>query len=472
MENNTNPRVDTLYMGSDGIVYRISPQCIVIDQQAPVELSYAAFLRMSNKDSQVGIDTLLSPTAISGGSGYTSRNISVLQIPNVGMAWASRVRTTLPKHVAQKHHITDRRIGTDFLFFWPPGKALSAYLTVVEQTRVDNRTRFLSTCDPTPTSLFTDWNVVIPNVGIPVDPSTLTVNQRIFAASLKPMVHLASPRYTADSYCIHRSREYSFLYTNAPIQLKYSGLKRLRRGEDEFPGTPTHARKRAMDFFMDMDPKLNLTFTDNATTTRDEKETPVIMGFKELLHGVGVTSRSSESRPPTTAETETTWDSNVPEDVQCCIIEAVVHQALNTMDDVDAIKCIRNARQVCRSFLQKTDHSVHSVLVDAYCSAKSFCAPTASVQRLDGMLLKRSWWDNCRLPYAGLLTYQSDTPRTSVATLASIVANNKHKAYPLCSVIPTLDPLNSKRKATMQYLQQQVEDLATYNQSLHVTSSE
>eukprot|EP00966_Prymnesium_polylepis_P142183 3283236-Prymnesium_polylepis.1 len=174
MENDTNPRVDTLYMGTDGIIYRIAADCIVIDQQAPVELSYAAFLRMSHRDYQVGIDMLLSTNAIYGGVGYTSRNISVLHIPGVGMAWASRVGTTLPKHVAERQHNTDLRLGPDFLFLWPPGKALLAYLTVVEQTRIDNRTRFLSTCDPTPTSLFTDWNVVIPEVSTPVDPSTLT----------------------------------------------------------------------------------------------------------------------------------------------------------------------------------------------------------------------------------------------------------------------------------------------------------
>jgi hypothetical protein len=467
MENIVKTHVDTLYMSSNGSIYRISPDCVVLDQQIPVELSYAAFLRLSNKDSQVGVDTLLSSNAIADGVGYTSRNISVLHIPNVGMAWASRVCTVIPRNVAQTHNISNRRIGTDFLFLWPPWRALAAYLTVVEQTRIDNRTRFLSTCDPTPTSLFTDWNAAITNAGTPVDLSTLTVSQRIFAASFKPMVHLASPRYTIDHYCIRRAQEESFMHTNAPIQLKYSGLKRLRRGEDEFPKSSTAARRRALDFFIINGQQEATSGPKQARTshcsTADDNTTPVMTGFTELLHGKDTRVANGGTRSASRPTTSTLWESNLTEDVQCCIIEAVVHQALNTMDDTEAVKVIRNARLVCKAFRKMTDHGVHSVLVDAYSKAKRLCEPTAEARRLDGLLLTRSWWDSCRLPYMGILTYNNDTPRTSVATLASIVANNNHKPYPRCSAIPALDTSSSKRKATMQYLQKLVNDLATCN---------
>jgi hypothetical protein len=466
MENNNETTVDTLYLGSDGVVYRIYPDAFVVDQHIAVEIPYSAFLRLSNKDSQVGIDTLLSPNAISNGTGYSSRNISVLHIPTVGMAWATRVSTTLPHSFSNNHTYANQRIGRDFLFLWPPGKALSAFLTVVEQTRVDNRTRFLSTCDPTPQKLFTDWDTLISTISTPVDPADLTVSQRIFAASFKPMVHLASPRYTIDLYCSRRSKEEVFLRTNAPIQLKYSGLKRLRNGENKFPGSPQKMRRREVEFCTEED-----TEFDNEESTQNENS-PVLRDFKELWTGRAAVFTSRRTNPgirpltPITPTRERTWDANVTEDVQCCIIEAVVHQALNTMDEIEAINAIRNTRLVSRSFCEKTDHSVHSVLVDAYSNAKRFCEPIVGVQHLEGLLLKRSWWDNCRLPYMGLLSYRSVTPRSSVNTLASIVFNNNHKPYPLCNVLPTVDPSNTKRRATMEFLQNKIRDLGVYTSGI------
>jgi hypothetical protein len=449
-------------MCSDGNVYRISAECMVIDKKTPVELSYTAFLRMSNKDSQIGIETLLSPIAISDGVGYTSRNISVVNIPNIGMAWACRVSTTLPENVAKMHNISDRRIGTDFLFFWPPAKALAAHIAVVEQTRIDNRTRFLSECDPSPTSLFTDWNAVISNAGTPVDPYTLTTSQRLFAASFKPMVHLASPRYTIDLYCTRRLGEDAFLHKNAPIQLKYSGLERIRQHEQTVENSPTQSRKRAK-------------CTNSNTKTTDENEPPVSTKVTELLHGHCVMSTTRQDRSGSSPfaqiidKTARNWISNVPEDVQCCIIESVVHGALNTMDDAEAVESIRNMRLVCRSFRKKTDESVHTVLVDAFSNAKRVCEPTVDAHRLGGLLLRRSWWDKCKLPYMSLITYPSETPRTSVATLARIVASNSHNPYPLCKVVPTLDLLNHKRESTMQCLQKKVNELATNNPAFTMT---
>jgi hypothetical protein len=483
MENSINMVTDTLYMASSGLVYRITEDFMVVNQKRPVEISYPAFLKLSCKECQVGIDTLLSPNAISGGEGYTSRNICVVHIPGLGMAWATRVSTKLPLAIAQKYNVDSCNIGGDFLFLWPPGKALSAYLTVLEQTRLDNRARFLCTCDPTPAALFTDWDSVVPYASELVDQNTLSVGQRIFAASFKPMVHLASPRYTMDVYCIHRSKEDSFLHKNAPIQLKFSGLKRLRNGQKEFEGTRDEAREKALDFFLgDSDEeaaptrRLNvprISCKDATGVTTDENTSPVAKELKGLFfeQASGVAKRTSPgSRPlsPLSPRNNTSWDTSVSFDAQCCIIEAVVHQALNDLDERETLATIRNTRLVCKGFCERTDHSIHSVLIDAYSKAKRFCAPTIGVQRLDGLLLTRSWWDHCRLPYMGLLTYNTDdaraaSPRTALATLTSIVQQNNHKPYPRCSVVPNVDTTNTKRQATMAYIQKKVRDLRIYN---------
>lgn len=449
-------------MASNGIVYRIDPNAMVFDQHAAVEIPYKAFLRLSSKNTHVGIDTLLSPNAISTGAGYSSRSIAVLHIPNLGMAWATRVCITLPLPVARQHAVEERQIGADFLFLWPPAKAFSAYLTVVEQTRLDNRARFLSTCDPTPERLFTDWNSAILAVATPVPPGELTVQQRIFAASFKPMVHLSSPRYTIDDYCSRRTKEEAFIHANAPIKLKYAGLKRTRKAKGETPSSSssTIARNLALDFS-----------THANEPQGDEKASTVLHNFKGPFNreAEAEAARSPKRKPPTpitSTQGNTFWTTAVTDDVELCIVETVVYQALNTMHESDAIDAIRSVRLVSRAFCEITDNSVHAILTDTYKNAECFFAPDVGGRNLDGLLLKRSWWEQCSLPYMGLMCYRSKSPRSAVRTLASIFRNNDHKPYPRCSVLPTPDESNTKRKQTMEILEQKVEDLAVYKSAI------
>ena len=458
MQSTPSTETDRLCIASNGLVYRISPDCIVIDRHRPVQLPYAAFLRLSSRELQVGIETFLSPNSTT--NGYTSQNVSVVHIPGIGMAWATRFCTTIPTHVAQTLGVADACIGSDFLFLWPPSKALAAYLTVLEHTRLDNLSRFLAHCAPTPSKLFSDWNVVIPQVATPVDLATLSVGQRIFAASLRPMVHLASPRYTIDLYCSHRLQEELFEYNNAPIQLKYSGLKRMRRGENEFPGGVTQARNNAVDFFVG-----SWSTRHRESLAQKHSNGDVASEFKILLHGE--TDGCSATLNPTgerccknTLRGEITWETNVPYDVQGCIVEASVQGALNMMDEKKALAALRNTRLVCKSFQERVDVCLHAFFTNACSSAKQFCDPVSGMQRLDGLLLKRMWWDTCRLPYTELLAYQSDTARHAVARFALAVVGNSHKPYPHCCVSPATDPSNEKRYAAMLYLQKNVNYLA------------
>lgn len=474
---NTNQQTtttDALFVASNGTVYRILEDCMLINQVSSVEISYPAFLRMSHKDLHVGVDTLLSSNAISGGEGYTSRNISVVQIPNVGMAWATRVSTTLPIKIAQKNNIQERNIGKDFLFFWHPIKALSAYLTVVEQTRIDGRARFLSQCNPTPRVIFSDWNTVLPHASIPVDISTLTSNQRLFLACINPMVHLSLPRYTIDEYCSRRASEDTFLHTNAPIQIKYAGLKRLRRKEEDSALFKRSTRQR--HDVSNIEIQQEQQEQHEAIANHENKKNKMhssIRDFKQLLCGrlfedtsQSVSVHNNHHHDVADATTQnTTWDAYVPDDVQSCIVDFVVHQALNTMEDFDGIRALCNSRLVCKAFLEKTNQSLHVVLVDAHHNAKRFCEPISSVEQVDNLLLNRTWWDNCRLPYTSLLTYQSDKPSKAVTTLSKIVKNNAHNPYPTCNVVPSLDIHNDKRTANMQHILHNVKTLALLNPS-------
>lgn len=469
---NTNQQTtttDALFVASNGTVYRILEDCMVINQMSSVEISYPAFLRMSNKDLHVGVDTLLSPNAISAGEGYTSRNISVVQIPNVGMAWATRVSTTLPIKIAQKNNIQDRNIGKDFLFFWHPIKSLSAYLTVAEQTRIDGRARFLSHCNPTPKVIFSDWNMVLPQASTPVDISTLTASQRLFLACINPMVHLSLSRYKIDEYCSRRASEDTFLHTNAPIQIKYAGLKRLRRKEEDSASFKRSTRQRHVTY-NEMQGKQQQHKANTNHENSNNKMHSSIRYFKELLCGrlcedaSGSGSVHNHDLADATLQ-NTTWDMYVPDDVQSCIIDSVVHQALNTMDDFDGIRAICNSRLVCKAFLEKTNQRLHVVLVEAHHNAKRFCEPILSVEQVDKLLFNRTWWDNCRLPYTSLLTYQSDKPSKAVTTLSKIVKNNAHNPYPTCNVVPSLDIHNDKRTANMQRILHNVNNLALLNPS-------
>eukprot|EP00966_Prymnesium_polylepis_P229329 5306600-Prymnesium_polylepis.1 len=139
------------------------------------------------------------------------------------------------------------------------------------------------------------------------------------------MVHLASPRYTMDVYCIHRSKEDSFLHKNAPIQLKFSGLKRLRNGQNEFEGTRAEAREKALDFFLgDSDEeaaptrRLNvprISCKDATGVTADENTSPVAKELKGLFfeQASGVAKRTSAgSRPlsPLSPRNNTSWDTS------------------------------------------------------------------------------------------------------------------------------------------------------------------
>lgn len=429
MENSTNSGVSTLYMAASGVVYRIAEENIVFNQFTPVEIPYAAFIRLSAKEHQVGIDSLLSPNAISGGAGYSSRNIVVINIPGVGMAWCTRISTKVPSELALRLNLDSREIGTDFIFMWSPGKALSAFLAVQEQTRLDSRTRFLSACDPTPKCIFTNWDDVMPCAANAVDPATLTVPQRIFAASFKTMVHLASPRYTIDMYCAHRAKEEGFLNKNAPIKLKYSGLKLLRLCEDD---QPVH---------------------------QDENTTPMMREFTGLFCD---TSAHFQRNPLSIIE-PLTWETAVSYDVQCSIIEAVVHSALNALDAVEALATLRSVRMVCKSFCKLTDRSVHSALLEACTSAKIFCDPNSTLLQLGGLLLERMWWRKSRIPYISLLGYDNDNPRLSVSSLARILETNSHKAFHRCSFLPRLHQEHVDRKATADYLKKKVLELQVLN---------
>lgn len=446
--------VMTLYMGCDGVVYRIRDECVIVDRKKPVELSYAAFLQLSAKEAQIGIETLLSPNAIRDGAGYTSRNISVINIPGVGMAWATRISTVLPENVASELNVCDRTLGKDFVFLWPPCKALAAYLTVVEQTRIDNRTRFLSTCDPTPKRLFADWNEVIERASTPVDPATLSVGQRMFAGSFRPMVHLASPRYTMDRYCRDRSREEAFVHDNAPIQLKFSGLKRLRQGKDEFQESPPREeRKKVVDFFVQ---EKKGRRTD--TACKDSEASSEDNDMAALFHGMSACERQG-------GRARRIGNGfhflHFPVDIQRGIVETLVHASLNNMANQEAVDTIRNARLVSKDFRAAADESLHGFLVDACLHARRFCHTDVATLQLDGLLLKRIWWDNCRLPYIGLLLVsdKKTSPRNAIGTLASIVSGNSHTPYPLSNVVASLDPCNEKRNATMRYMENKIREL-------------
>jgi hypothetical protein len=135
------------------------------------------------------------------------------------------------------------------------------------------------------------------------------------------------------------------------------------------------------------------------------------------------------------------------------------------MDDFDGIRAICNSRLVCKAFLEKTNQRLHVVLVEAHHNAKRFCEPILSVEQVDKLLFNRTWWDNCRLPYTSLLTYQSDKPSKAVTTLSKIVKNNAHNPYPTCNVVPSLDIHNDKRTANMQRILHNVNNLALLNPS-------
>jgi hypothetical protein len=263
-----------------------------------------------------------------------------------------------------------------------------------------------------------------------VDHTTLTIAQRIFAASFKTMVHLASPRYTVDVYCANRNKEEGFLTKNAPVKLKYSGLKRLRLCEDDEYGY------------------------------QDENTTPIT---GDLIGLFCDNYAHFEKRSPLTPIEAPTWETQVSYDVQCSIIEAVVHTALNALDTVEALATLRSTRMVCKSFCDLTDRTVHSVLVEARTSARIFCNPNSTVLQLGGLLLERMWWKKNRVPYISLLGYDNDSPRLSVSSLARILETNSHKAFHRCSYLPRLYEEHINRKAAEDYLYRKVNELQVLN---------
>lgn len=414
-----NLATDNLFLANDGTVHRLREDCMVVDQPLAVEIPYSAFRRLSTKDLQVGMDSLLAPNSKT--KGYTSRNISVVQIPGIGMAWATRVCTKLPQQVVESLELSTGAVGADFLFFWSPGKALSSFLTIVEHTRIDDKPRFLTGCDPTPKTFFTDWSSVIAKAADRVPLQDLSPEQRMFAASVNAMVTLTSPRYSLDDYCKNREIEQHFRHTHCPVQLKYSGLKRLRSGdydEDESSGDE-----------------------------QDENSGPVLSRYKFMFTGRDphAARRTTPGSKPLAPVQQRTWRSDVPDDIEAEIVSAVVKSTLDAPDEKDIIPGFCTMRLVSKAFCRNVDHVLHQCLMQAHLNAKNFSFRNPSAPEL----LTRSWWTHCRLPFVSLLTYENTDPKQALPLLSKIMhETSQHSAYPVPNVLPSSDPARKERRKT------------------------
>ena len=423
---------DNLYMSANGHIYRIAAEHMLHDMQVPMHVPYSTFMGMSSCDYNIGMDMMLNCCAHEMGFQYSSRNISIISIPDIGIAWATRIKTTVPIDVSTRLGLECDTIGSDFLFLWPPGKALAAYIAICEQTRIDNKNRTLCFFDPTPRVLFTDWNDVVVRTQRGVDASDLSMEQRIFAASLKPMLHLASPRFSKDTYCEDRVNYDIFECQNAPIQVKYGKLKmRHTEGAMAMPGTAKRQK---------WVPNNNVDRLSNACTAE-----------ADTYRGI-------------------TWDVDVSSDIQEIIVCTVLNNVMKMSCVSESINTIKNVRLVSTSFRSNVDKHIHECLTASHTWAAYYSRSVRNnTKDLETVLLQRKWWAGVRLPYIDLLTYTNDNPRRAVSKLMAMLHEKKnYPLFPVSSVHPTLHSLESRESFTMCQLKYHCDILTSMNSRIRV----
>ena len=192
-------------------VYRIPASAIEHDSNHPVCMEFDAFQDMANLGC-ISAERFLSAASKSmqGVSGFNVTQVLAVRLKNRAVngspmyAWASRMSTTSPMQCIER--TSERDMGKEFVWIWPPGKAWNAWITRKDQRRINGEDGSfgIDACEPSVRYVTKQPGLMLGPDDIEgcalVPPEELTVMQRLFVACIKPQQTLFARRTTTQDW--------------------------------------------------------------------------------------------------------------------------------------------------------------------------------------------------------------------------------------------------------------------------------
>tara|TARA_B110000444_G_C18816586_1_gene585461 strand:- start:208 stop:1845 length:1638 start_codon:yes stop_codon:yes gene_type:complete len=192
-------------------VYRIPASAIEHDSNHPVCMDFDAFEDMANLGC-MSAERFLSAASKSmqNVGGFNVSQVLAVRLKNREVkgspmyAWATRMSTTSPMEGVER--TSQREMGREFVWLWPPGKAWNAWITRKEQRRINGEdgTFGIDACEPSVRYVTNQPGLMLGPDDIEgctrIPPEELTVMQRLFVACIKPQKTLFARRTTAQDW--------------------------------------------------------------------------------------------------------------------------------------------------------------------------------------------------------------------------------------------------------------------------------
>ena len=194
-------------------VYRIPASAIEHDANHPVRMEFDAFEDMASLGC-MSAERFLSAARHSSQnvSGFNVSQVLAVRLKNrksteAGRpmyAWATRMSTVSPMEDIER--TSEREMGREFLWMWPPGKAWNAWITRKEQQRINGEDQSvgIDACEPSVRYVTKQPGLMLGPDDVEgctrIPPEELTVMQRLFVACIKPQQTLFARRTLAQDW--------------------------------------------------------------------------------------------------------------------------------------------------------------------------------------------------------------------------------------------------------------------------------
>jgi len=193
-------------------VYRIPASAIEHDANHPVRMDFDAFEDMASLGCMSAERFLCAARHSQAVSGFNVTQVLAVRLKNrkataAGRpmyAWASRMSTVSPMEGIER--ASEREMGREFLWMWPPGKAWNAWITRKDRQRINGEDQSLGidACEPSVRYVTKQPGLMLGPDDVEgctrVPPEELTVMQRLFVACIKPQQTLFARRSLAQDW--------------------------------------------------------------------------------------------------------------------------------------------------------------------------------------------------------------------------------------------------------------------------------
>tara|TARA_X000000368_G_scaffold274916_1_gene218100 strand:+ start:1590 stop:3314 length:1725 start_codon:yes stop_codon:yes gene_type:complete len=193
-------------------VYRVPASAIEHDCNRPVRIDFDAFEDMASLGCMSAERFLNAARHSVNIVGFNVSQVLAVRLKNREAsangrpmyAWASRMSTVSPMEGIER--TSERTMGHEFIWMWPPGKAWNAWITRKEQQRIAGAEQSvgIDACEPSVRYVTKQPGLMLGPDDVEgcvrVPPEELTVMQRLFVACIKPQQTLFARRTLAQDW--------------------------------------------------------------------------------------------------------------------------------------------------------------------------------------------------------------------------------------------------------------------------------